>query len=105
MPQVNDIIDRITATDVRLKEESEKTIDLKGVSNTSNMGRQGDMSGIMTNESMYNQGYGSQGYGSQEYGNQGYYEEERMYGGGAVRKNNKKTKKPANNKKKKPKRQ
>jgi len=101
LPQVNDIIDRITATDVRLKEESEKAIDLKGVSNTSNMGRQEDMSGIMTNESMHNLRYGNRGYGNQDMRMD--WRDDDQYGG-AVRKNNKKTKKPTNNKKKKPKR-
>ena len=102
LPQVNDIIDRITATDVRLKEESEKAIDLKGVSNTSNMGRQEDMSGIMTNESMHNLRYGNRGYGNQDM-RMDWRDDDDQYGG-AVRKNNKKTKKPTNNKKKKPKR-
>lgn len=96
LPQVNDIIDRITTTDVRLKEESEQAIDLKGVSNASNMGRQEDMSGMMTRESMFNRGLDRRGF-------RGFPDDDDQYGG-AVRKNKKKNKKPTNNKKKKPKR-
>ena len=121
LPQIDDIVDRITATNERLNEESEKRREIGG--NT--MRNRDDMSGMMTNESMYNsnigygstaydntaygnQAYGNQAYGNQAYGNQAYGNQaydNQVYGSnynayGGSKKNNKNTKKSTKKKNK-----
>lgn len=110
LPQIDDIVDRITATNERLNEESEKRREIGG--NT--MGNRDDMSAMMTNESMYNSniGYGNTAYGNTAYGNTAYGNN--VYGNtaygntaydynayGGSKKNAKKNNLSKNNKKKK----
>lgn len=107
IPQVDDIIENIMDVDERLTNESKKKTELESKSSDmsrDNMNR-GDLGGMMTNESMYNNniGYGSTAYdntaygnnynvyGNQAYGNQVYGSNYNAYGGS--KKNNKKTKK------------